>query len=206
MKFKTFLRLLIQFFFRVKVEGSLPAILPDKKIYICNHQSMIDAMIISLFINDSFYFVMDKEIGTKKPFSWDILKNKKNFLYFLRNRFTQFIIRFVNVIKVDTKSPHSLKKMISVVNEGKSLLIFPEGKITKTGMLEKIQPGVWFLVKKTQATIIPLKLSGLLTSHFSYMDIKKNIRNDVKLEIINPMNIHSLSSDETCILIQSILS
>ena len=205
--FKWILKQLISIFFKVVVSGSLSKLPLEKKIYICNHESMLDALLISLFIPDKFYFVMDKTVGTKIPFSFKTLKNKNDFIYFIRNRITMFVIKFVNVIKVDTKSPHSIKTMVKLINEGKSLLIFPEGRITTTGSLCDIQPGTWFLAKKTNAMIIPLRLSGLLTSHFSYMsETKKKIFNKVQLVISDPVDISNLSREDALLVIEKLLS
>lgn len=205
MTFKKLLKRFVSIFFKVKITGQLPVIFPDKKIYICNHQSMIDAMLVSLFVDDKFYFVMDKKVGTKLKFSFSIFKNRKTFQEFIRNRVTQLIIKFVNVIKVDTESPYSIKKMIEVVNEGKSLLIFPEGKITLDGELSPIQPGTWFISKKTNATIIPLKINGLLNCYFSYIRNNKKIINQVTLDILNPVNINNMSKEDSLKFINSLL-
>ena len=180
---KSLIKNMIKYFYNIKVYGTENLIKDGKRIYICNHQSMLDAVIISLFIDEEFYFVMNKTVGSKIDFKIKDIFIPKKVKSIIKNRIILFFAGLVNVIKVDSNSPYSVKEMINVVNAGKVLLIFPEGKITTTGKLEEIQDGVGFVALKTGATIIPLKLTGLLETHFSYLDNDKKIFNDVVLSI-----------------------
>jgi long-chain acyl-CoA synthetase len=47
------------------------------------------------------------------------------------------------------------------MDSGYSILIFPEGEITKNGGLQKFQPGVGLLSDGLEATIIPVQITGL---------------------------------------------
>lgn len=158
----------------------------QKRIYICNHISVIDAIIIALFLEDDFCFVMGKNIGDNKKLSFSHFKNFDLLKGFFINRVSHFLSKISHVIKVDTTSPYSVKEMINVVNSGKALVIFPEGAITRTGVLEQIQDGAGFIADKTDATIIPLYLDGLLNTYFSYISGKKNIFGNITLEIREP--------------------
>ena len=182
------LRYIFKFFMNIKISGIENININEKKIYICNHQSVVDAIIIFLFIPDNFVFVMDKVVGTKQPIKLSHFTSIANFKKLVINRVAQFIVKFSDVIKVNSKSPHSIKDMITAVNQGKSLMIFPEGKITLTGNLEPISDGVGMVAEKTNATIIPMKLDGLLETYFSYMNIKKKIFSNVTLKIDKPFN------------------
>jgi long-chain acyl-CoA synthetase len=53
-----------------------------------------------------------------------------------------------------------LKMSISVIRNGKNLILFPEGLISKPGILGTFKSGACLLAKETDAIIIPMKISG----------------------------------------------
>lgn len=53
-----------------------------------------------------------------------------------------------------------LRHHLKLLRKGRSVCIFPEGGITKTGTIEKARNGVAFLAQETGATCVPLLLSG----------------------------------------------
>lgn len=132
----------------------------DSKIIICNHQSLLDAVILAMSLKECPYFVMAKEMAMPKPFGF-------NFAYIF-NVITRFMLLYVKVYLVDVSSPYAVKNMIKEVKAGKSLMIFPEGRITTTGSMMKIYDGVGFIAEKTGVPIYPLYLDGLQYSLFSY--------------------------------------
>jgi len=60
----------------------------------------------------------------------------------------------------------SLPHHIKLLNKGKLVVIFPEGKLSRDGKLGSARPGVAFLAHKTGAMIIPTYIAGdyLLTA------------------------------------------
>ncbi len=57
-------------------------------------------------------------------------------------------------------NPQTMKKAISILKEGKGLLIFPEGTRNTTGKLKKGNPGIGMLAHVTGAPVIPTLLIG----------------------------------------------
>ncbi len=57
----------------------------------------------------------------------------------------------------------SLRNHIAIVNDGCSLCIFPEGKISKDGVLrpEEARGGLGFIAKETGVPIVPVKIEGI---------------------------------------------
>lgn len=97
-------------------------------------------------------------------------------------------MNYSNVIAIDPSSPHSMKTIINVINEGKPLLIFPEGKITTDGELGEIQDGIGFMISKTGAKVISLHIEGLQRSYFSYMkDESKLVFTKVDLYVMDSL-------------------
>ena len=138
------LRLLCKLYFRtlhrIRIEGmeNVPKEF-DKLIVISNHASLFDGLIVWTYLRLPFKIIVDRKVAQKwllKPFT--------------QNRYT---------VLIDSMSPYSLKEVIRKLSEGTPLLIFPEGRITRTGNLMKIYDGTGFAALKTGAAILPLYLT-----------------------------------------------
>jgi len=55
----------------------------------------------------------------------------------------------------------SLRHHIKILEDGRSLCIFPEGKKTRDGSIGEGKAGVSFLAHKTNSIIVPTKINGL---------------------------------------------
>src|SRR5262249_25883155 len=55
----------------------------------------------------------------------------------------------------------TLRYMGELVEEGTSILIFPEGRRNKTGEIGPFQPGVGMIASRLSVPVIPVKVSGL---------------------------------------------
>ncbi len=133
-----------------KIEGYLKA--SDKNIFIANHPSFLDGIMLGLFLPKEPMFLVHESIIKRPVF--------------------KFLLSFVNYKTIDSQKPTSLKTIAKTVEEGHPVVIFPEGRISTTGSQMKIYDGTAFVAMKTQANIIPITLQGLLKSHISRMGDK----------------------------------
>jgi acyl-[acyl-carrier-protein]-phospholipid O-acyltransferase / long-chain-fatty-acid--[acyl-carrier-protein] ligase len=107
-------------------------------IYIANHTSLLDAVLLYTHLPKDVFFVANTEIA--KKYAW-AMKGK-------------------NIITVDPFNPYSVRNMLKVLNSGKSVVIFPEGRITVTNSLMKIYSGVAYLALKTGVKLVPIGIDG----------------------------------------------
>lgn len=71
----------------------------------------------------------------------------------------------IHVVKTTTIKPNStdkegINRIIKLIKQGESLLIFPEGTRSRVGSLIEAKKGVLFIAKITGAPIVPIGLSG----------------------------------------------
>src|SRR4051794_11927353 len=112
-------RLLLRILYRIDVTGELPK--TDRMLVIANHQSFIDGIIVGAFLPISPTYLIHSTVAKQ----W----------------FFRIPLTFVRHVIVDTTSPLSLKTLINLIDAGKPVVIFPEGRITVTGSLMKIYDG-----------------------------------------------------------------
>lgn len=145
---KSFLKILLQFLFRIKVVGEYQ----DQNghtIIIANHQSFLDGLILGVMLPVSPVFVVNTQIAQRPLLRW--------------------IMSMGEYIVVDPSNPMAIKAIIKLVESGRVVVIFPEGRITTTGSLMKIYEGSAFVAAKTAATILPVIIHGGTFSALSRM-------------------------------------
>ncbi|MFF2531209.1 AMP-binding protein [Brevibacillus sp. NPDC058079] len=107
-------------------------------IYIPNHTSLLDAVLLTMNLPKDIVFVANTMIVAK--YRWA-----------MRGR---------EVLSVDPMNPYSIRNMLKVLKRGKSLVIFPEGRITVTNSLMKVYSGVGYLALKTGVPLVPIAIDG----------------------------------------------
>lgn len=142
-----FLRLLLRLLYRVEMRGQLQP--SDRLLIVCNHESFLDAVLLSAFLPVSPLFAVHTTIAAK----W----------YF------RAVLRLARHVVVDAAKPIALKTLISAVESGEPVMIFPEGRVTVTGSLMKIYDGPAFVAARSGCTVVPVQIEGTLYSPFSRM-------------------------------------
>jgi acyl-[acyl-carrier-protein]-phospholipid O-acyltransferase/long-chain-fatty-acid--[acyl-carrier-protein] ligase len=143
---RTILRALCVLLFRVRVDGQAPD-QPGKLLVIANHESFLDGLLLGLFLPLRPTFVVHTGV--------------------LKNALFRFVLKRVPHLAVDPTSPMAMKRVIALLEAGRPVVIFPEGRITLTGSLMKVYDGPAFVAARTGAPILPVRLDGPARSYFS---------------------------------------
>ena len=144
---KAVVRGLLKVLFRVEVTGDMRHFSQSRLLIIANHQSFLDGLILGAFLPFDPVFVVHTEIT--------------------RHWFFRLVLRLSDHLAVDPTNPMAMKRVIRLVESGRPVVIFPEGRITLTGSLMKVYDGPAFVAAKTQATIVPVRLDGASRTYFS---------------------------------------
>lgn len=143
---KSFLRVVLKFLFRVDLLGDASAFINPRTLIVANHESFIDGLLIGLMMPVDAVFVVHSQIANRPLFA--------------------FLLRFVPHLAVDSTSPLAMKQIVKLVETGQPVVIFPEGRITRTGSLMKVYDGAAFVAAKTCATVVPVRIDGAARSYF----------------------------------------
>lgn len=149
---KVLLKALAKLLFRVEMRGSGEGLSASRLLIIANHESFLDGLLLGLFLPVDPVFVVHTGIASR----W----------------FFRLILSQVDYLAVDPTSPMAMKKVIRLIDSGRPVVIFPEGRITVTGSLMKVYEGPAFVAAKTGATIVPVRLDGASRSYFSRLSGK----------------------------------
>jgi acyl-[acyl-carrier-protein]-phospholipid O-acyltransferase/long-chain-fatty-acid--[acyl-carrier-protein] ligase len=141
------LKNIFQLLFRIRTTGLDKNIDTSKLLVIANHESFLDGLLLGLNLPFDPVFVVHTGVT--------------------RNFFFRLVLSMVDYLAVDPTSPMAIKKIIRLVESGRPVVIFPEGRITVTGSLMKVYEGPAFVAAKTGATILPVRLDGPARSYFS---------------------------------------
>lgn len=141
------LRSLFQLLFRVKVRGDAAQLNTPRLLVVANHESFLDGMMLGLFLPVRPVFVVHTWVAN-------------NFWF-------RIILSLVDYLAVDPTNPLAMKKVVKLLESGRPVMVFPEGRLTTTGSLMKIYDGPAFVAARTGATIVPVRLDGPARSYFS---------------------------------------
>jgi len=128
----------------------------ERIVIVANHLSFADACLIACYLPDSPTFAVHTRMAERwwaRPF-----------------------LAAVDIFKVDVQSAYSVKHMVAAVKEGRKLMIFPEGRLTKTGALMKVYEGAGLVAEKAGAKVVPVSIDGLQFTPLGRMKGKLPLR------------------------------
>ena len=173
------LRMIIGIKYSLHVEG-LKHIPADKGILLLgNHVSFLDWAILQMAYPKQIRFVMERVYYEKwyvKPF-----------------------MDFWEVIPISSRgSKSALSKVTEALNNGETVVLFPEGHLSRNGHLGTFQRGFEVATKEVEnAVIIPFYLRGLWENNFSYASqkMKRKKSKDITVNFSKTIDIHSTASE-----------
>jgi 1-acyl-sn-glycerol-3-phosphate acyltransferase len=129
-------------FFRLRVVHRERMINHGPVILASNHESYLDPPLVGSVADRAIFFLARKTLLAGPFFGWLLPK--------------------LNVIPVDQEGGDrsALKALIRILKAGEGTLVFPEGERTLDGRLRPALPGLGFVIAKTLAPVVPMRIFG----------------------------------------------
>lgn len=148
-------------FYRIKVlgKGNIPE---NKDIIVCaNHWSNLDPIFLSISLPIKFNYMAKKEL-----FEIPVLRG---------------ILSKAGAFPVDREGSDlkALRHAISLIKDGNTLGIFPEGTRVKEVDRNNMHEGVGFIALKSKADILPIEI---ITSYRLFSKVELHIKEPISIE------------------------
>ena len=137
------IRLLLRFIARVEIYGVENVPLSGGMILASNHIGILDIVMVYFAIDRTDLFIPVAEKFEK--IGW-----------------IRWLGKHLNFLFVDRFNPdlRAIRKMISLMENGKCLVIAPEGTRSLTGSLNEGKPGVAYLAARSGFPVVPAAITG----------------------------------------------
>ncbi|MBI3406239.1 MAG: AMP-binding protein, partial [Acidobacteria bacterium] len=145
--------LLTHTLYRIRIEGRDH--IPEKSggLFVCNHLSFVDALLLGAATDRPIRFLMFKNIY-EHPLVYPLARLMRAIPVSAKQRPREMI--------------KSLRDASEAIQNGEMVCIFAEGQITRVGQLLPFRRGLERIMKGVDAPIVPVALDGVWGSIFSF--------------------------------------
>lgn len=148
---KFVLRAVLKLLYRVRVHGMEHYhAAGDRVLIVANHVSLLDGVLLYAWLPETPTFAINTRIASRPLF--------------------RPFLRFVDLFTMDPTNPLSVKSMVKFLRTDRKAVIFPEGRITVTGIPMKVYEGPGLIADRADAQVLPISIDGAQYSTFSYLD------------------------------------
>ena len=170
---RDFAALVFRVIYRLEVTGiENVAKAGPNAIIALNHVSLLDAEIAFSILDNDPVFAIDHQFAQKwwmKP-----------------------IVKYMHALPLDPTRPLATRQLINEVKGGATLVIFPEGRLTRTGSLMKVYDGPGLIADRCGVPVVPVRIEGAEKSRFSYLtrsQVNRGLFPRIKVTILEPQRI-----------------
>ena len=132
---KSILRFLLRLFYGLRVFNEGPLTTPGPVLLLANHTSWWDWAVMGACLENDWRFVTSSSGAERSWIHRLVMVNRRTF-------------------PVDMNSPYAVKRMTEYLEKGGRLVLFPEGRLSRTGSIMKFFDGTGFLLSKTAAKVV----------------------------------------------------
>ena len=152
---KALILLVVRMLWRTRSFGTENIPATGGAVLVANHQSYLDAVLITLLTDRPVRFVISQQVAK----TW----------------FVAPFAKLTNSIPIEqSQSPRELIKALREASkharEGGLVCIFPEGQITRMGLMMPFRRGIERIMKDLDVPIVPIAIDGAYETGLSYMN------------------------------------
>ncbi len=145
---KAILRWILKKLYKVEVHGIEHLKQKNERLLVvANHTSFLDAFLLYAYLPIPTTFAINT--------------------YTAHSLIGRIASKLVNLFPLDPANPLSIRSLIRRVEQGGCVVIFPEGRITRTGALMKVYHGPGLVADRANATVLPIRIDGAQYTPFS---------------------------------------
>lgn len=133
-------RIAAKLLYRFEVRGAMPG--GEKLIILGNHQSFLDAALLWSILPANAVYIVHTQV--------------------LRQWIFRLLLKNADHLVIDTTNPFAMKGAVELIESGRPVVVFPEGRVSVTANLMKIYDGPAFLAAKSGATLAVFWLRGAM--------------------------------------------
>lgn len=134
------LRLVLRLWLRVRVSGDLAPLSERRVLIVANHPSPLDCLLLGLFLPVRAVVVFPRE---DKHRWW-----------------MRLACRSIDHQMWDLSHPLTAKKVLRLLEQGRPVALFPEGRRARAGNVMKVYEVAAVIAKKSGATVVPVYIES----------------------------------------------
>ncbi|MGA3008364.1 MAG: AMP-binding protein, partial [Opitutaceae bacterium] len=136
--------------YRVRVRGAERLPKTGGVLLLANHLSYVDVIVLQMACPRPIRFVGHESLART-------------------HLFYRWLYRFTGTIPISPqRALESTRRIVRVLQAGEVVVIFPEGSISRTGVLMELQRGFELMARKAEVPVVPVAIDGLWGSVFSF--------------------------------------
>lgn len=166
--------------FKTNIKVINPENLPEEGpcVYVSNHQSYADILVLLNVIKHQTGFIAKDELASIPVFSKWILR-----------------IGSLFILRGDVReSLKTISEGVDMIKDGYSLVIFPEGTRSRGDKMGEFKPGSLKLATKAKAVVVPLTINGSYKMYEEPGQITKNVT--IEITVHKPIDTSQMDRKE----------
>ena len=166
----------------VFLEGSEHIHDDETYVFMANHQSMFDILVLFAHLPVQYRWLAKKELFHIPLFGHAMGK-----------------VGHISIERSDRRSAHkSLVNAARKIAEGTSVVIFPEGSRSQDGILKPFKPGGFHLAVRSKRPIVPIVISG--TRDVMQKGSMRIVPATVTIRIHSPVDVQGYGRDKKALM------
>ena len=133
-------------------------------IFAANHQSFMDGPVIMAALPARWRYSVAPAMG-KEMFAAHFFpaqySRREWFLNSLNYYLASLFFNAFTLPQREAGARQTLRYIGELLGEGTSVLIFPEGRRSATGVIDSFRPGIGMIASRLRARVVPVRIDGL---------------------------------------------